>query len=106
MTDMSQTVTTSAAADPMPKGLFARILGVIFSPRATYAAVAAKPRALGVLLVIVLTGSAAVYALMSTEVGRNAWIDAALQQRQAYGQTVTDQQMAALERFSEYAPYF
>ena len=31
------------------QGLFARIFGVLVSPRATYAAVAAKPRSLGVL---------------------------------------------------------
>jgi len=44
---MAQTMTADAAATK-GKSLPARVAGVIFSPRATYADVAARPRVLGI----------------------------------------------------------
>ncbi len=44
--------TTASVAVP-EKGLLARIFGVIFSPRETYADVAARPRPFPVLLVAI-----------------------------------------------------
>jgi hypothetical protein len=82
-----------------------RILGVLFSPRATYADVAARPRALGVLAFVVLAGMAGVFLFMSSEVGQNAFIDQQVQQREAFGRPLTDEQYDRLEGMVQYAPY-
>jgi len=97
----------SAPAAPVgSKSLLARVVGVWFSPRATYADVAASPRWLGVLVLVgVLTGGAT-FAFMATEVGQQAWLDAAVRQQEAFGRTVTDQQYERLQQFAVYARYF
>ena len=50
----------------------ARLIGILMSPRATYADVVARPRVLGALAVVILISSVAVYTFMSTEVGKQA----------------------------------
>jgi hypothetical protein len=99
-------ITTVDAASAAPKSLLSRIVGIIFSPRDTYANVASYPRCFGVLAVIVLVGAAGVFAFMSTEVGRQAWVDGAVRQQESFGRTLTDAQYAGLERMSNYASYF
>ena len=73
---------TSATA---PMSLPARVFGVLFAPRRTYADVAAHPRWFGVFIVIVALTSAAGAAFLSTDVGRNAVIDQQITQSEAYG---------------------
>ena len=48
---MAHTMTVEASATGS-KSLMARIAGVIFSPRAAYADVAARPRVFGALVVV------------------------------------------------------
>lgn len=102
-------------SDPIPahptetassKGLVARIFGVIFSPRATYAAVVARPRVLGALAVVVALACTATTIFMSTDVGKNAYIDQAVTAIEGFGGTVTDQMMERVESQAAYAPYF
>ena len=52
MTDSTQGPDTGV--DRPRKGLAARAAGVIFSPRETYAEVAARPRAFGILALAIL----------------------------------------------------
>ena len=66
------TATETAVPD---QGLFARIIGVLMSPRATYAAVAAKPRSLAVLAVVLLASGVAQGLFLSSEVGQQATLD-------------------------------
>src|SRR5207249_2526664 len=87
-------------------GRAARIVGVLFAPRATYADVAARPRALGVLTAVVLVAAAGVFLFMSTDVGKNAFLDQQVQQREAFGRPLTDAQYDRLEAMVPYAPYF
>jgi hypothetical protein len=94
-------VTTTPTAGPptaAAKSLPARVLGVLFAPRATYADVAAHPRWLGVFLTVFLVSAAASVALLSTEVGRNAVID-----QQVAARPMTQAQIDQMEKF---APYF
>src|SRR5215470_6503264 len=100
-------MTTTDAASPSPaRSLPGRLIGVIFAPRATYAAVAARPRWFGALAFVVLMGVAGTLTLFSTDVGREAWIDAAVQQREAFsGRPVPDEQYAAIERMAPFAGY-
>lgn len=103
---MTQTQSgDSAAAAPAAKSLPARFAGVLFSPRATYAAVAAAPRWLGIFLTVFLVTASAATALLSTEIGRNALLDQQIAQSEAYGRHLTQEQIDRLEKISEYYVY-
>jgi hypothetical protein len=69
----------SGIGQPAPKGLAARIVGVIFSPGETYQSIAAHPRILGVLALTTILMAAAVFAFLSTDVGINASLDQQMQ---------------------------
>lgn len=87
------------------KGLAGRVIGVLTAPRATYADVAARPRWLGVLLVVLAAVILPVMALLSTEIGRQAIVDRQVQVMQSFGRQVTDAQYAQLERMAPFARY-
>ena len=99
-------MTATTAPAPEPKGLLARVVGVIFSPRATYAEVGVRPRWFGVVALVSLITACGAFAFTSTDVGKQAWIDAAVRQQEAFGRTLTDQQYDRLEQFAKFAPYF
>jgi hypothetical protein len=102
--NVAQPIQTTLSAAPS-KGLAARALGVLFSPRATYAEVVARPRALGALVAVIVIVAAATSAFLMTEVGKNAYIDQALDSMEGFGMTVTDQVMTRIETQAQYAPY-
>jgi len=102
---MAQTMTADAAATK-GKSLPARVAGVIFSPRATYADVAARPRVLGLLAVVMLVIVAATFTFLSTEVGQQASLDNQVRQMEAFGRPVSDTQYEQMERMAPYARYF
>src|SRR4029077_116453 len=104
MTDITPPIP--APAEPSKgKGLFARIVGVFVSPRATFADVAARPRALGVLVIGLAVVGQGICALLSTEVGQQEWLDQQVQQREAFGQTIPDEQYRGMERIAPYVGY-
>jgi len=84
------TQTLPAAPAVPAKSLPARIVGVVFAPRATYAAVASRPRWLGVLLVIVGLGGALTFAFLSTEVGKAAMLDQQVRTMESFGMKIPD----------------
>ena len=75
----------------------------IFTPRATYADVAARPRVLGALAAVILIASVAVYTFLSTEVGQQAALDKQVRQMESFGRTVTDAQYQRMEQMAGYA---
>jgi hypothetical protein len=96
----------SAAATPEAKSLPARFAGVLFAPRATYAAVAARPQWLGMFLVVYLITATATTTLMSTEVGRTALLDQQIASSESFtGRPMTQEQIDRMEQFSKYALY-
>lgn len=97
---MTQTPTADPATAPA-KSLPARFFGVLFSPRATYADVAARPRWLGIFAVVLLISAIAATALLSTEVGRNAVLD-----QQIAARPMTQAQIDQMERIAPYFVYF
>jgi hypothetical protein len=99
-------VTTAGETSPAPgAGLAARLIGVLFSPRDAYTAVAARPRALGALLVVIVMMSLAQAIFLSTEVGKSATVDQQLAAMKALGVTVTDQMVQQLESRMATAQY-
>src|SRR3954470_262073 len=99
---MTETASATAPAEASPKGLVSRIFGVFFSPRATFAAIAARPKALGVLLVGLLLVAGAMFILFRTEVGQQAWIDQQIRGSESFGRTMTEQQIQGMERIAPY----
>lgn len=97
----SQTSIPAASA----KGLVARAVGVIFTPRATYSDIAARPRVVGALLAVLVIVIGATGWFLSTPVGQNAYIDQALSSMEGFGRQANDQQMAGIERMAPYAAY-
>ena len=80
------------------QGLFARVFGVLFSPRATYAAVAAKPRVLGVLLVVLLVSGVAQGLFLSSEIGQQTALDQQIRSIEAFGINISDQMYDQMEQ--------
>jgi hypothetical protein len=101
----TQAAGSAAAADAQGKSLPARFAGILFAPRATYAAVAARPRWLGIFLTVYIITASAATALMSTEVGRNALLDRQIAQQESFGRKMTQEQIDRLEKFSVYFVY-
>lgn len=99
-------VSESAVPVSTSRGLPARVVGVLFSPRATYAEIAARPRWLGVLLLIILWGSVGVYTLLSTQVGQDAMVERQVRQTEAFGRQLTDAQYEQIQRMAPYGKYF
>lgn len=100
---------TATASQPSPaasKNVVARLLGVLFSPRAAYADIAASPRWLGALLVVVLITGGSTFAFLSTDVGKNAMLDQQMRTMESFGVTMNDQAVQRLENSAGRAPYF
>lgn len=105
MTAIVSDAVPSTAAAPA-RGLPARAVGVVFSPRATYAEVARNPRGLGPLVVIIVIGAALNYAFVSTDVGRTALIDQQISRMESIGMDVTDEMVAGMERSAPRFGYY
>jgi hypothetical protein len=97
---------TAEATGSRSISLPARMVGVIFSPRATYAAVAARPRVLGALAVVLAVIVAATFLFLSTDVGQQASLDDNVRRMEAFGRTVSDVQYAQMEQMAPYSRYF
>jgi Yip1 domain len=87
-------------------GLFGRAAGIVLSPRATYATLAARPRALGALLLFLVIAVAASSSFLSTEVGKEAAIDQQIRAMESFGRQVPDQMYERMQSMMGYAPYF
>lgn len=86
-------------------GLLARVIGVIFSPREAYAAVALRPYWFGAMAIALAIMGGAQFALLSTDVGKQLALDQNVGAMEAFGMTVTDEMYDNLERGMERARY-
>ena len=102
---MTETTMATASSDAPHPGLFARAVGVIFSPRQTYAAVAARPRAFGMLALI--TGAMAIgqFVFLSSDVGQEIALEQQVRGMEAFGVNVTDEMYAQVEQGMSIARY-
>jgi len=102
---MTELPSTAAPAEAAPKGLFSRITGVFFAPRATYAAVAARPSWFGVLAVTTVIIAGGYFALLSTEVGKQAAFDQQTQVLESFGVQLNDAAYDRIEASIESARF-
>jgi hypothetical protein len=82
------------------------VLGVLLSPRATYADVAARPRVLGVFAVVLAVIVAATFVFLSTDVGQQASLDNQVRQMESFGRPVSDAQYQRMEQLAPFSRYF
>ncbi len=85
------TTPPTAGLPPAPKSLLARFIGVLTSPRDTFASVAASPKWLGILAVTAVIVAIFTALPLTTEAGRQSAIDQQVTQMQSLGFTVSDQ---------------
>ena len=76
--------------DVAPMGLMSRFVGVVTSPRETFAKVAAHPKWLGMLVIVVLVAGGLGTWFQSTEVGRQATFEASVKYMEAFGINLND----------------
>lgn len=95
-----QTVTASNS-----RGLGGRLVGVVFSPRATYTSVAARPRVLGALAAVALISAVSLFVFLSSDVGTTAALDQQVRQMESFGRTLTDAQYQRMEQMAPYSRY-
>jgi len=90
----------SPAAAPVPQGqnLLARFIGILTAPKATFAGVAARPRWFGMVALMIIVGVTAGTALMATDAGRLATLDAARSQFKAFGINLPPEAEAKMEK--------
>lgn len=102
MSEVATAVTGTPANDP---GLFARLMGVVLSPRETYAAIASRPRWLGALAVVLLVTVAAQTWFVSTDVGQGLILDQQVRAMESFGIQVSDEMYSQIEARMENAVY-
>ena len=95
---------TVANESPIP-GVFARFIGIITSPKATFGHVVRAPKTIGILAIVAFLIGASQSAMNMTERGRQASADFAVQQMEKFNVTVTDQQYERLLARQKYAVY-
>jgi hypothetical protein len=72
------------------KGLCATAVGVVVSPRKTYAGVVARPRVFGAWLLAMAVSAGALGLFLSTERGQTVFVDRQMATLEAFGSSVSD----------------
>ncbi|PYR77021.1 MAG: hypothetical protein DMF86_10360 [Acidobacteria bacterium] len=101
---MTDTVTTSGSSSAS-KNLFARLIGVITSPKDTFADVARAPRWFGMLAVTTVAAAVFTALPLTTDAGRQSALEQQVQQMKSFGFDVNDQMYEQMERRAGMMPY-
>jgi hypothetical protein len=99
------TTATARPAEGALPPLPARVVGVLTSPRATFARLAADPRWLGMLLLTMTVTIGATTWLLSTDSGQQALLDQQVATLESFGRVVSDEMYAAMQDRLPYAAY-
>lgn len=86
-------------------GLFSRLVGILTSPGDTFARVAADPRPLGMLLLVMLVSAVCIGGFFGTEVGQQAFMDEQARRMEAFGRQMSPQQQRGMEMILPYMAY-
>lgn len=101
-------MTESATTQPASLSLWARAVGMITSPRATFERIVPDPRPFGILFVVAILIGIGTSAPQFTEAGKQAIFDAqmkAMASRSADGQ-VSPQAVEGLQKMAPFIPIF
>jgi membrane protein, antimicrobial resistance system len=85
--------------------VFARFVGIITAPRATFEAVVAHPKWLGMLLLTTIIIAGGAVLPMTTEAGRQATLDTQVRAMESFGIQVNDETYSRMQRQMKIAPY-
>lgn len=102
------TMTSPASAGvpaPAPMNLVARFIGIITSPKATFASVIAVPKWFGMLALTTVLVALFTALPMTTPAGRQAALDQQVESMKSFGFEVNDQMYEQMEKSSQMAPY-
>ena len=94
---MTEEIDAARPEDGRSPNLAARLFGVLLSPRSTFAAIVARPRPFGALLVVCLLAAAPGVWLYSTDVGKQLVLEQQVEGLESFGVTVTDEMYAEME---------
>lgn len=95
---MTEIVSSATGLPVKSKGLLARAIGVLTSPRATYADVAGHPRVLGILALSLLMIATASVIFFSTEVGKTALFDQQVKAMESFGIKLPEEAFQRMEQ--------
>ncbi|MCA1563567.1 MAG: YIP1 family protein [Acidobacteria bacterium] len=99
------TLPVETGPSPAPQGLVGRFIGVITSPRATFAAIVAHPRWFGMLALTTIAIAILTAAPMTTKAGQEAALETQVSQMEAFGVEVNDEMYARMEQGMGRAAY-
>ena len=102
------TITSPASAGvaaPAPMNLVARFIGIITSPKDTFASVVARPKWFGMLALTTLIIAAFVALPLTTEAGRQAALDQQVESVKSLGFEVNAQMYEQMEKGKARMPY-
>jgi hypothetical protein len=94
---MAEAAVAAPVAESKGPGLVARLIGVIFSPRATYQAVVSRPRVLGAFVITIGIMAITEGAFFTTPVMREVLLDQQVKTIESFGVTINDQTYARME---------
>lgn len=103
---MTEDIDTARPEEGPSPNLAARLVGVLLSPRSTFAAIVDRPRPFGALIVVGLLAAAPGVWLSGTELGKQLLLEQQVDGMESFGMTVTDETVAEMERNLENAAYF
>ena len=94
---MSESAVVTPELVPQP-GLFARFVGIITSPKATFESVVRSPKWVGMLALVCVLSAASQFALTATERGRAAALEFQVKKMEQMGVTVTDEMYTRMQQ--------
>lgn len=95
---MAEAAMAAPIAESKGPGLLTRLVGVMFSPRATYQAVVARPKVLGALVITIGIMAVTEGAFFSTQVMREVLLDQQVKTIESFGVTINDQTYERMEQ--------
>src|SRR5262245_24700220 len=99
------TTTPPASGTPASTNVFARYVGILMSPKATFQSVAASPKWLGMLALTGVLVAIFTALPMTTDAGKQAALDQQVQSMQSFGMQVSDQMYEQLQKGTARMPY-
>ena len=96
--------TVAAGSTPAPMNVFARFVGIITAPKATFQSIVAQPKILGMLVLTTLIFAFGAVLPMTTEAGKQAALDQQVSQMESFGMQVSDEQYEQMRKGMGIAP--